>query len=123
MSQRGGGDFVAAIARSFHSRGLVPLPIAAERTLITQYQYCIALSQSLWRLLRVNGSRESGENDGRSAEQNALVLCHTSWRWFLGSSSGDVVSARFALSQAPVSEKEEPISYPVRIKKKNCWLE
>lgn len=53
----------------------------------------------------------SGENDGRSAERNALVLCHTSWRGFLGSSSGDVVSARFALSQAPV-----------RVKKKSLFL-
>lgn len=34
-------------------------------------------------------------------KQNALVLCHPSWLWFLGPSSGDIVSACFALSQAP----------------------
>ena len=61
LKSQSGGHFVAASALSFHLCGLSLSPaLTAIKwiALTIQYQYCTALSQSLWLLLRVDGGRE-----------------------------------------------------------------
>ena len=124
-----GGHFVAASALSFHLCVRVLSLVLRAIALTTQNHYWPAVSQSLWLLLRVDRSREWREWNTFCRTE----LWYSAWYYVMILGAGFRFEfwwhcfSRLCLFPSPrgfsFSQKGMLISYPGRVRKRDCWHE